>query len=158
MQMPEQCDAGPNAGGGSLDIRHIVVCGHPTNSCQFKAYGAARTLAIAQLAAGSHARIVLLTYRSQNLARFPLDIPIDILSVFLEPPFGRAPRIDRAVFECIFCSVHTNTVFHIHACRHPLLIPIAQNMRARGIAHYADPRPGSIRYDHQHSILRAEYA
>jgi hypothetical protein len=65
----------------------------------------------------------------------PLDVAVDVLPVFADADRGTGWRIDRAIFALLFASARSNTVFHVHDSRHPILIPILQAMRGLGIAY-----------------------
>jgi hypothetical protein len=125
------------------DIRHLVICPHPIGPQHSAIYLAAREQVVRDFSLGDMARIVLLTSRSRDMGPLPFDIPVDILPVFSEPGRGQHTRINRAIFSCIFASVRPDTVFHIHASRHPILVPILKGMRTLGISHSVKSGNGS---------------
>jgi hypothetical protein len=125
------------------DIRHLVICPHPIGPHQSAVYLAARAQVAQECSGGDAARIVLVTNRSRDVAPLPFDIPVDILPVFTEPSAGQHTRINRAIFSCIFASVRSDTVFHIHASAHPILIPILEGLRTLGIAYSVTSHKGS---------------
>jgi hypothetical protein len=138
-----QYEVAPVAVAKPRDIRHLVICPHPIGPHQSAVYLAAREQVVRDCSHGDAARIVLLTSRSRDVAPLPFDIPVDILPVFSEPNSGRHTRINRAIFSCIFASVRPDTVFRIHASRHPILIPILGGMRTLHIAYSVRSSNGS---------------
>jgi hypothetical protein len=133
----------PMRAAQSRDIRHLVICPQPIGPHHCLVYLAAREQVVEDCSRGDSARIVLLTGRSRQTGPLPFDIPVDILPVFTAPDPGQHTRINRAVFSCIFASVRADTVFRIHASRHPILLPILERMRALGIAYSMKPSNGS---------------
>jgi hypothetical protein len=125
------------------DIRHLIICPLPIGPHQSAIYLAAREQVVRDCSRGDAARIVLVTNRSRDVGPLPFDIPVDILPVFTEPRQGHHTRINRAIFACIFSSVRPDTVFQIHASRHPILIPIIDGLRTLGIAYAVEPGSGS---------------
>jgi hypothetical protein len=125
------------------DIRHLVICPQPIRPHHCVVYLAAREQVVRDCSHGDAARIVLLTGRSRHIGPLPFDIPVDILPVFTEPAPGEHTRINRAIFSCIFGSVRADTVFRIHASRHPILLPILEGMRAHGVPYSVESANGS---------------
>jgi hypothetical protein len=125
------------------DIRHLIVCPHPIGPHHSAIYLAAREQVVRDCSHGDAARIVLVTSRSRNVGPLPFDIPVDILPVFTEPGRGQHTRINRAIFACIFSSARPDTVFQIHASRHPILTPIIDGLRTLGIAYSVTTGNGS---------------
>jgi hypothetical protein len=125
------------------DIRHLVICPQPIKPHHCLVYLGAREQVVEDCSRGDSARIVLLTGRSRQVGPLPFDVPVDILPVFIEPTPERYTRINRAIFSCIFASVRADSVFRIHASRHPILLPILEGMRALEIAYSMTPAKGS---------------
>jgi hypothetical protein len=125
----------------AADIRH-VVCGRSAGLQDSNCYREARFRVLAETAAGERSRIVLLTDRCHEAPEIAIDVPTDIFPMFCLVAPGSTLRIDRAIVNCLFSSVHENTLFWIYETGHPIWAMLKREMRERGIQ-FRPNRPNS---------------
>lgn len=128
--------------GGSLDIRHLIVedknNNHPSEANGL--HQVARSLALEQNRAGDSARIFYVPAGEQN--RPPAGVPVT--TVMPKGPDLRGLRLwadDAVLLE----DASSQTFFHIHGVRQPLLVSLTYALRRRGIPYAVT---GHSRYAH----------
>jgi len=122
------------APAAKLDIRHLVfdMC----SSHDLKAngvYHVARRLAAEQIAAGQDARIIFLREEDRQMPSEPSDVPMQVLELAGRKVLGRRVSINGDILRAMTAGAGRTTVFHIHAARQPLLLPIIVRLRRLGI-------------------------
>lgn len=119
--------------GRPLDIRHLIfdeADDHP--SAANGLHQVARQLALEQIHAGDHSRLVFLAAPGRD-PEVPAGIPAQILPLRGRRIFGRNIGLDRDVLDAVIADAGPETVYHIHGVRQPLLIPVARALRSRQI-------------------------
>lgn len=116
-----------------LDIRHLIfdeADDHP--SAANGLHQVARQLALEQLHAGDHSRLVFLTAPGRD-PEAPPGIPAQILPLRGRRILGRRIGLDQDVLDAVLSEAGPSTVYHIHGVRQPLLLPIARALRRQGL-------------------------
>ncbi len=114
-----------------LDIRHLIfdeADDHP--SAANGLHQVARQLALEQLHAGDHSRLVFLAAPGRD-PEVPPGIPAQILPLRGRRILGRSIGLDRDVLDAVLSDAGPSTVFHIHGVRQLLLLPIARALNRR---------------------------
>ncbi|KRE02080.1 hypothetical protein ASE63_06800 [Bosea sp. Root381] len=116
-----------------LDIRHLIfdeADDHP--SAANGLHQVARQLALEQLHAGDHSRLVFLAAPGRD-PEVPSGIPAQILPLRGRRILGRNIGLDQDVLDAVLADAGPSTVYHIHGVRQPLLLPIVRALRPRQI-------------------------
>jgi len=118
-----------------LDIRHLIfdeADDHP--SAANGLHQVARQLALEQLHAGDHSRLVFLAAPGRD-PEVPPGIPAQILPLRGRRILGRSIGLDRNVLDAVLSEAGPSTVYHIHGVRQPLLLPIVSALRRRNLTY-----------------------
>ena len=117
-----------------LAVRHLLfdVC----EAHDLKAnglYNVARQLTAEQSAAAIDAKIVFLREEGRDLSKEPIDVPLQVIDLAGRKLRGRRIGFAGEVLNAITAGANAGAIFHIHAARQPMLIPIVLRLRRLGI-------------------------
>ena len=96
-------------------------------------YNVARQLTAEQVAAGVDAKILFLREEGRDLDKEPIDVPLQVVDLAGRKLRGRRVGIAGQVLDAITAGANRRAIFHIHAARQPMLVPIVRRLHRLGV-------------------------